>query len=136
MLCYRHERYNSSLLGAWTTGLGESYSSSMASQFFETAARVESGIINAAPASLREVSGFNDGLSTLYFQLFDKTTAPVNPDVPIKQVRVPAGANFAGDFRDMLRLFPTGLSFGFSTTADVFTGGAGPIGHVEAVFED
>jgi hypothetical protein len=37
----------------------------------------------------------------------------------------------------MLRSFPAnGIAFGFSTTPDVFTSGAGAIGWVEAVFED
>jgi hypothetical protein len=110
----------------------------MATQFFETAARAESGVINAAPASLREVSGFNDGVAPLYFQLFDQIVAPggAGADVVVKQARVPAGSTFRGDFRDLLRLFPAGIAFGFSTTPDVFTAGAGAVGWVEAVFED
>jgi hypothetical protein len=109
----------------------------MATKFFNTAARVESGVINASPSALRNVTGFNDSVATIYFQLFDKAAAPVNPDVPIHQCRVPPGANFIGDFDDMLRDFPSaGIAFGFSTTPDVFTAGAGSIGWVEAVLEE
>jgi hypothetical protein len=108
----------------------------MATAFFETTARVESGVISATPGALREASGFNDGPVALYFQLFDKAVAPVNLDTPLLQARVPRGATFRGDFRQMLRSFPTsGIAFGFSTTPDVFTSGAGAVGWVEAVFE-
>ena len=108
----------------------------MATKFFEAPSRFESSIIDANPVSLREVSGFNDGVATVYFQLFDTTVLPTTGvTLPNHQARVPPGATFRGDFRQMNRNFPVGLVCAFSTTPDVFTAGAGAIGYVEAVYE-
>ena len=109
----------------------------MATEFFQTAARIEAAVIKDGPVSLRDISGFNDGLSTLYLQLFDLAVLPTTGvSVPKQQARVPPGATFNGDFSKMLRAFHTnGLAFAFSQTPDVYTTGAGAVGWLEAVFE-
>jgi hypothetical protein len=108
----------------------------MSTKFFATTVLSESDPISAGPASIREVSGFNDGAVTLYFMLINKAGALANGDQAALSARVPSGATFRGDFRDMLRSFADRIQFAFSTTPETLTLGAGAIGWVEAVYED
>lgn len=97
-----------------------------------------SGVVSASgPAVLMSVWGENRDTVTLYFQIFDRATIPtlgVAPSLP--SIRVPAGGGFnaelpgpalpllAGQEPGLGQVFATGISVGWSTTAETYTAAA------------
>lgn len=97
-----------------------------------------SGVVSAAgPAVLMSAWGENRDTVALYFQIFDRVTVPtlgVVPMLPSIRVAVGGGFNavFPGPAAPLLlgqepgrgTVFGTGISFGWSTTAETYTAAA------------
>lgn len=83
----------------------------------------------------------NANAAVRYFQLFNQATAPVNDDVPVFSLPIPAGtANAPGLLTDDLNLlggdglmFAAGLAWGISTTEQKFTDSATAANHTALV---
>jgi hypothetical protein len=87
---------------------------------------------NSVKASNAQLFGFyvtSINASLVYFQLFNKTTAPVNTDVPIYSIPLPAGSATVPSninlgeafFGPQGKNFSTGLAWGISSTLATFT---------------
>lgn len=60
--------------------------------------------IVAVPAVLKGLQGYVAKASAVYLKIYDKATAPIAADTPVKTLRLPETASFAIDF-------PAGIAF-------------------------
>lgn len=118
----------------------------MGTKYFREAVASGVGVISENPASLRECFGFNKSIAPIgtvpilgqrFFQLFNKSTAPVNDDIPEVSVSVPGFAQFTIDLEEILWAFPSGIAFGFSADPDKYDDSVENAtgGWVNAIFE-
>jgi hypothetical protein len=79
--------------------------------------------IKATGGKVRKFYVHNTHSAVLYFQLFNDANTPSNSDVPALCVGIPPGDSKLIDerFFDEGMAFATGIAFGTSTTATVYT---------------
>lgn len=88
----------------------------------------DAAVIQPVPVILTQVGGFNDSAGIIYVQLFNSNLVPVTAlSVPIMTFLVPAGATFAWNPSKGGRFFFPGISFGVSSTRDIYTALVTPI---------
>lgn len=78
----------------------------------------------AAAGNVFACGGYNKNAAVRYFQIFNKASAPANPDVPVYSRAVKAGESFEiGEdiFGQSGQPFSTGIAWGWSTTSGTFT---------------
>ena len=78
----------------------------------------DSDVVNAAPATVLDVNGFNASASVRFFQLFNTVAVPGNGATPFTiPIQIPAGVHFSITFADgQGQSFDTGVSWASSTT--------------------
>ena len=60
--------------------------------FSKNASGSDTFLVKAGSATLKAVQATNINAAIRYLQIFDKATAPVNTDVPVISVPIPAGS--------------------------------------------
>ncbi len=89
---------------------------------FQAVPADDAAIIKAVPAILTQIGGFNDSAGSIYVQLFNRITVPVTAvTTPIMTWQVPSLASFSWTPSKGGRQFSTGISYGVSSTRDVYT---------------
>lgn len=81
----------------------------------------DAAVIQAVPAILTQIGGFNDSAATMYVQVHNRIIVPIIGDAPVMTFLVPAGASFSWQPSKGGRQFSTGISFGVSSTRDTYT---------------
>ena len=100
-----------------TTGLVED-----ATPFNDTTLGAESASVSkASPGMLYEFIATNASGSTQWFQIFDRITTPPNGTAPLMSFPVAASSTVSLSPRAG-RQFTTGITWGWSTRYDFFTG--------------
>jgi hypothetical protein len=85
--------------------------------------------VKAAPGNLLSITASNINAAIRYLQIFNQTTAPVNPNVPVISIPMGAGSATAvtvvtldqGFFGEGGLYLSAGIAIGLSTTAATFT---------------
>lgn len=82
--------------------------------------------VKGAAGNVYAVTCANANAAVRYLQLHNKATAPVNPEVPLLEFKIPASSDIriGAEFFSANGLhFSTGIAFGFSTTSGTYTAG-------------
>lgn len=82
---------------------------------------IEVEFLQAGVTRFFGVSGTNNSGSDMYFQIFDKGSAPVNNDIPIRSYIVPAGSNYSISPFVAPQQLNNGLGIAWSSTPNILT---------------
>lgn len=116
---------------------GQTYAPSLS----EPLTLATSNFVKSSPGNVLSFYVTNDNAAVRYFQLHNKTTAPVATNVPLLSFKIPAGtANNPGVlqlgegfFTPTGTFFSTGIGYAISTTLGTFTNAATASEHITAV---
>lgn len=78
-------------------------------------------VVKSGAGVLFGFSGFSNAAAAQFIQVFDSQTLPVNTNVPVAILTVPAGSNFSLDFGNWGRAFSRGIILACSSTAATLT---------------
>ena len=101
--------------------------------WFDSTAYAGTGVIKAAAGTLYQLTLVNDTAAAAWIQIFDKSTSPIANDVP-KFTRKLAVNGFVDISFPLGRPFAAGISWGVSSTGNIFTAAGTPLGWVNAQY--
>jgi hypothetical protein len=91
------------------------------------------GVIKAAPGTLFQITGVNDTASAAWLQIFDSATVPAASAVPKFTYKLATNEKFCVTF-PLGRPFAAGITWGLSSTGNLFTAQGTPLAWVNAQY--
>lgn len=99
----------------------------------DSSAYAGSGVIKASAGTLYQITGVNDTASAAWLQIFDSATAPAASAVPKFTYKLAVNEKYNLPF-PMGRAFANGISWGLSSTGNLFTAQGTPLAWVNAQY--
>lgn len=92
-----------------------------------TMTAVNSFMVSSNPTTLYGMTVYHKGAADAYLQIHDKSTTPINSDVPVVSLKIRANDNFALGYEMKGREFKFGIWVCLSSTQPTLTLGAADI---------